>query len=369
VLGTLLVWSLDLHASGVAIVGEIPRGLPRPGLPRFELAAVRELAPTALTIAFVALMEAVSVAKVIAATTKPDASGRKPRIEADRELIGLGAANLFGSLFRGFPVAGGFSRTAVNAQAGARTQLAGVITALVVVLTLLFLTPLFFYLPKAVLAAIIMTAVFGLIDVDMAKRLWKIERSELVMLLLTFSSTLVLGIVQGIGVGVVASMLWFVIRQTRPHTAVLGRLPGTTVYRKLERFPEAIPTVGVLVVRFDSQFYFGNVEFLERTVDQLVDAARTRDETIRAIVIDASAINRLDSSADAALQDMVASLRFRGIELYFASVKGPVRDMMQRTGLYERLGEGRFALTVHDALLAATESSASVDQGQGNGPQ
>jgi sulfate permease, SulP family len=215
------------------------------------------------------------------------------------------------------------------------------------------LTPLFYYLPKAVLAAIIMTAVFGLIDVDMAKRLWKIERSELAMLLLTFAATLALGIVQGIGVGVVASMLWFVIRQTRPHTAVLGRLPDTTVYRKLERFPDAIRTPGVLAVRFDSQFYFGNVEFLERTIDQLVDAADERGETIHAIVIDASAINRLDSSADAALQDLVESLRFRGIELYFAAVKGPVRDMMQRTGLYERLGEGRFAWTVHEAVLAA----------------
>src|SRR5690606_18526615 len=150
---------------------------------------------------------------------KLDASGRKPRIEANRELIGLGAANVFGSLVRGFPIAGGFSRTAVNAQAGARTQLAGIITALVVVLTLLLLTPLFHYLPKAVLAAIIMTAVFGLIDVKMVERLWKIERSELVMLALTFVATLVFGIVQGIAVGVLASMLWFVIRQTRPHMA------------------------------------------------------------------------------------------------------------------------------------------------------
>ena len=179
---------------------------------------------------------------------------------------------------------------------------------------------------------------------------------------------MLLGIVQGIGVGVVASMLWFVIRQTRPHTAVLGRLPGTTVYRKLERFPDAIPTPGVLAVRFDSQFYFGNVEFLERTIEQLVDAAGDRGETIRAIVIDASAINRLDSSADGALQELIDSLRFRGIELFFAAVKGPVRDMMQRTGLYERLGARRFWLTVHDAVVAA-EQSIGGDQGQGFEPQ
>jgi SulP family sulfate permease len=369
VLGTLLVWSLQLDVSGVAIVGEIPRGLPRPSLPRLDLAAARELAPTALTIAFVAFLEAISIAKLVASSNaRPDPSGRKPKVEPNRELIGLGAANLFGSFFRGFPVAGGFSRTAVNTQAGARTGLAGIITALVVIATLLLLTPLFHYLPKAVLAAIIMTAVFQLIDMEMIKRLWKIERSELVMLLLTFAATLVLGIIQGIAIGVVASLLWFVTRQTRPHMAVLGRLPGTTVYRKLERFPDAIPTPGVLTLRFDSQFYFGNVEFLERTIEQLLAAAVERGESVHAIVIDGSAINRLDSSADTALQELVESLQSRGITLYFAALKGPVRDMMRRTGLHERLGEERLRLTVHDAVLAA-ERSPQAAHGHGNAPQ
>jgi sulfate permease, SulP family len=327
-------------------------------LPVFDLAVMRELVPSAVAIAFVAFMEAISVAKAVASKTKPDASGRKPKIDPNRELIGLGAANLFGSLVRGYPVAGGFSRTAVNAQAGARTGLAGIVTAMVVVVTLLVLTPLFHFLPKAVLAAIIMTAVFGLIDVDMVRRLWKIERSELVMLALTFAATLSLGIVQGIMVGVVASMLWFVVRQTRPHMAVLGRLPGTHVYRKLERFPDAVATPGVLAVRFDAQFYFGNVDFLERTVEDLLEAADARGEAIHALVIDASAINRLDSSADTALQELESSLRARGIGLYFAAVKGPVRDMMRRTGLHERVGERGFWLEVHDAVLAAEAARA-----------
>ncbi|HVI02287.1 MAG TPA: SulP family inorganic anion transporter, partial [Enhygromyxa sp.] len=362
VLGTLLVWLLRLDRVGVAIVGEIPRGLPRPAWPVLELEAIRELAPTALTIAFVAFLEAISVAKRVASSNaRPDACGRKPKIDPNRELIGLGAANLLGSLFRGFPVAGGFSRTAVNAQAGARTGLAGIVTALAVIATLLLLTPLFHYLPKAVLAAIIMTAVFGLVDVEMVKRLWTIERSELVMLLLTFVATLVVGIIQGITIGVLASLLWFVTRQTRPHMAVLGRLPGTTVYRKLERFPDAIPTPGVIAVRFDSQFYFGNVDFLERTIEELLEAAADRGEPVRGIVIDGSAINRLDSSADTALQELAESLHSRGIALHFAALKGPVRDMMARTGLHERLGDGRFWLTVHDAVLAA--------HGQGSAPQ
>jgi SulP family sulfate permease len=369
VLGTLAVWLLGLHEgpSPVAIVGAVPRGLPRPALPSFDLSVVGQLIPSAIAIAFVAFMEAISVAKAVAGQhAKPDASGRKPKIDPNRELIGLGMANLFGSLVRGYPVAGGFSRTAVNAQAGARTGLSGIITAAVVILTLLLLTPLFYYLPKAVLAAIIMTAVFGLIDLGMVRRLWAIERSELVMLALTFAATLTLGIVQGIMVGVAASMLWFVVRQTRPHMAVLGKLPGTTVYRKLERFPDAVPAPGVIALRVDSQFYFGNVDFLERTVEGLLDAARDRGEAIHAIVIDASAINRLDSSADAALHELEESLRARKIKLYFAAVKGPVRDMMRRSGLHDRLGEGRFWLEVHDAVVAAEQAAAREPERDGS---
>lgn len=359
VLGTVVVWLADLDALGVAVVGSIPRGLPRPAWPEFDLDAIRTLLPSALALALVSFVEAISVAKAVDGSgVKPAADGRKSKIVPNREFIGLGAANLLGSVVRGFPVAGGFSRTAVNAQAGARTGLAGIVTSAVVIVTLLLLTPLVYYLPRAVLAAIIMTAVLGLIDVKMVRRLWAIERSELAILVLTFVATLTLGVIQGIGAGVIVSMAWFVIRQTRPHMAVLGKLPGTTVYRNLARYPEAEPPIGILVVRFDAQFYFGNVDFLERTLATLIEAACDRGEAqtqtqTQAIVIDASAINRLDSSADAALQELEGSFRARGIRLYFASVKGPVRDMMRRTGLRERLGEGRFWLTVDDAVLAA----------------
>lgn len=353
VVGTLLVWAFDLDARGVAIVGEIPSGLPRPSLPRFELAAMRELVPTALAIAVVAFMEAISVAKSLASKTPPDAQGRKPRIDANREFIGLGAANLAGSFFAGYPVAGGFSRTAVNAQAGARTGLAGIVTAGVVMLTLVALTPLLHDLPNAVLAAIIMTAVAGLVDLGMVRKLWKIERSELVLLLLTFVATLVLGIIWGIGLGVAASIVWFIVRQTRPHTAILGRLPGTSIFRNVARFPEAEQIPGVIALRIDAQFYFGNVEFLEQKIEQLLDDALARGESIRVMILDASAMNRLDSSAEAALREIDASLRARGVTLHFAGVKGPVRDMMARSGLEQEFGPGRFWHTVDEAVRHA----------------
>ncbi|WP_052547086.1 SulP family inorganic anion transporter [Enhygromyxa salina] len=351
VAGTVLVWALGLDARGVAIVGEVPRGLPRPALPSLELSTLRELLPTAFAIALVSFMEAISVAKaVVSKYANPDAAGPTPRVDANRELVGLGAANLFGSLFGGYPVAGGFSRTAVNAQAGARTQLAGVFTALVVILTLALLTPLFHDLPKATLAAIIMTAVFSLVDVEMVRRLWTLERTELGLLILTFVGTLALGIVQGLAMGVAGSMVAFVVRQTRPHTAVLGRLPGTTIYRNVARFPEAVTVPGIVAVRVDAQLYFGNVEFLERTLAQLLDQAAAKGQVTRALVLDASAVNRLDSSADLGLRELDDSLLARGVELHFAGVKGPVRDMMQRSGLAERLGTRRLWPSVHEAM-------------------
>lgn len=339
VAGTLAVVGLDLSSGGVAIVGEVPGGLPDLGLPPLEFDSITSLLPTALTIALVGFMESVSVAKAFA---------RRNRYEIDpnRELIGLGVANLGGALTGGYPVTGGFSRTAVNAAAGARTGLAALVTAGMITLTLLFLTPLFTFLPKAALAAIIMTAVFGLVDLREVAHLWKVKRSDLALLVLTFVATLSLGIEEGILTGVVASLLWFVVRTTRPHTAVLGRLPGSEVYRNLENFPEATARPGVLAVRVDAQFYFGNVTFLKDELRRLEEAAAT---TLCAVVVDASSINNLDSSADAALHEIAEGYEERGVQLHFATVKGPVREVMARSGFTARLGDDHF----HEDLAAA----------------
>src|SRR5690606_24029073 len=160
-----------------------------------------------------------------------------------------------GSFFHGYPVAGGFSRTAVHASAGARTQLAALVTSLAVAASLMFLTPLFFYMPKAVLAAIIVSAVVGLVDLREVQYLKRVKREDLALLGVTFGATLGLGVVQGIGVGVGASLVWFVFRTTRPHVAVLGRVPGTRLFRNVSRQKGLITYAGVLIVRMDAQFY------------------------------------------------------------------------------------------------------------------
>jgi len=305
-------------------------------------ATLGALVPAALTIALVSFMEAISSGLAVAEDDQ--------RPAADRELVALGLSNLACGVMRGYPVAGGLSRTAVNAQAGARTGLAGVFTAALVALALLFLTPLLRGLPRASLAAIIVVAVFGLIDRKLPRELWRVRRRELPVLLLTFMATLTLGISTGLVLGVLASLLLFVLRTTRPHTAVLGRLPGTHVYRNLRRFPDAEPVPGLVLVRLDAQLYFANAAFLRATLLRLVDEA---PPPVRAVIVDASSIHDVDVSALESLREVHRALTARGIDLYFADVKGPVRDLLHRAGFVAELGPEHFSFTTHEAVQRA----------------
>jgi sulfate permease, SulP family len=347
VVSTLAVWGFDLHAHGVAIVGSVPSGLPTPKLPAWDTSAMSRLFGIALTISLVGFMESIAVAKRYARENGY-------AVDANRELIGLGLANLGGALTQAYPVTGGFSRTAVNASAGARTGLAGILTAFVVGVTLLFFTPLFHFLPKAVLAAIIVTAVVGLVDVHEVTHLWRVKRSDLLSLAVTFASTLLLGIEQGILVGVGLSLALLVAKSTRPHAAVLGRLPGTEVWRNVDRFPEAETVDGVLVVRLDAQIYFGNVNFLE---ERLVELEEGR--ALHAVVLDASGVNQIDASGEAAVRELAERYHARSVRFGLASLKGPVRDVLGRSGLLaELVPQGSF-LRVEDAVVGLTEGRAA----------
>ena len=351
--GTLAVWSLGLHQQGVRIVGAVPRGLPSLTLPIWDLGLYKELFPIALVIAFVAFLEGISVARAMA-------QREGYVVDANQELIAMGLANLGGGLTSGYPGTGGLSRSAVNYQAGAKTPLASMITSLLVALTLLFFTPLFFYLPNAVLAAIVMVAVFGLIDVKEPIRLWKVKRMDAALLGLTFSVTLFVGIQQGILVGVGVSLLLFIARSTRPHTAILGRLPGTEIYRNAKRFPEVEIWPDIVIFRIDASFYFANVAFFKEQVERLV---LEKGDQIRAVIIDASSINFIDSSAATALEEIARSLREAKISLYLASVKGPVRDVLHLSGFCAMLGEEFFTFRIQDAVdaIRAHQEGASTE--------
>lgn len=346
VVATFVVWWFQLDTKGVQIIGLVPQGLPTPSLPNVTFDAIQTLLPLAVTIALVGFMEAISIGKVFAAKNQY-------RVRANQELLAIGTANMVVSLFKGFPVTGGFSRTAVNAQAGAKTAFASLITAALLAVTLLYLTPLFYYLPNAVLAAVIITAVTGLIDVKEIHYLFKVKKSEGGLLIFTVLVTLVFGITLGLLLGVAASILLFIALNTRPNTAILGRLPNTDIFRNIERFPEAEQVPNVVILRIDASFYFANTEFLK---DKLHEITESSGSSLRAVILDASSINDLDSSADTVLNEVVLDFKRRDITLYIAGVKGPVRDVMTRSGLYSALGAEHFFYTI-DAAIKRLESN------------
>ncbi|MFQ5651725.1 MAG: SulP family inorganic anion transporter [bacterium] len=339
-LAAFLVWALDLQSVGVTVLGDVPPGLQGFTLPPIQLSTLSALAPIAIAIALVAFMESIAVAKNFAARYHYD-------VDANQELIALGLANISASVFGGYPVTAGFSRTAVNVQAGARTGLASIITSLIVALTLMFLTGSFHYMPTVALAAIIVVAVTSLIDFKQATHLFKVKRTDLISWIVTFVATLSFGIEKGILLSIATSLVLVVRRTTRPHCAVLGRLPGTKVYRNVERYPEAITLLGVILIRIDTSLYFANVNFLKEKIQELVQTSPSR---LSAIIFDASSVNDIDSSADTALHEIADNLHQQGIKFYFTNVKGPVRDVLQRSGFYDKLGEDHFFFRNHDAV-------------------
>lgn len=341
VFGILSVYGLGLTEMGVKIVGTVPSGLPSFELPTLSIDILTDLAPIALTIALVSFMESIAVAKAI------QSKHRNYKVDANQELIALGASNIVGSMFQSYPVTGGFSRTAVNDQAGARTGLASIISALLIILTLLFLTPLFYYLPNAILASVIMVAVFGLIDFKEAAHLWKSDRQDFFMLLVTFIATLSLGIEEGIGAGVVLSLAMVIYRTTKPHVAILGKVPGTSFYRNVDRFDGLEQREDILVLRFDAQLYFANVNHFKETIESLLVK---KGKKLRAVIINGESMNQLDSSGVHALEEILQQFQEQHIELFFASVKGPVRDAMNRSHLIEKIGEHHFFMSIQEAV-------------------
>ncbi len=249
-----------------------------------------------------------------------------------------------GGITGGYPIAGGFSRTAVNVRAGARTQLAALVTCAIVVITLLAFTRAFFYLPKAALSAIIVSAVAGLIDLPGAAEVYRVKRADFYLLVLTFFATLSLGIQWGILVGIAASVLLFLVRTTRPHFAVLGRIPQSQTYVNIARHPHAETLPGIILVRVDAQFYFGNISFLKETVRTLV---RDSEDPVRYFVLEAAGVNDLDSAAAATLAELDEELGAQGIKLVLTRIKGPVRDVLHRTGPPRKTGDGRPSLPLY----------------------
>lgn len=325
VLSIFVVYGLKLESYGVKIVGQVPSGLPSVSLPSFNSSALIALFPIAVTISLIGFMESIAMAKALAAK-------EKYKVVANKELIGLGLANIGGSFFSAYPVTGGFSRSAVNYQSGAKTPLASIITAVLIILTLLFFTGLFYYLPNAVLAAIIMVAVYGLIDVKEVKYLFKVRSVDGWTWVITFVATLVIGIEQGILVGVIFSLIIFIGRSAYPHFAELGFLKEENVYRNIRRYPGALVDQEVIIFRFDAPLYFANMTFFETKLsERIVEKPKTKW-----VVLDFSGVNSIDAVALHSLKELIETYNEAKIEFLFSGVKGPVLDLMKKAGFTDK---------------------------------
>jgi len=350
IFGTVVVYAMQLNQAGVSIVKNIPDGLPALQLPDFSLGQLGELIPLALTISVVAFMEAYSVAKAI------EAKKRNYKVMPNQELVALGLANVVGSLFQSYPVTGGFSRSAVNYQAGANTPLASVISAGLVALTLIFLTPLFYYLPQAILASVIMVAVAGLIDFAYAKQLWRDNKTDFLLLLATFLVTLNFSMVPGIVTGVILSILVLLYRAAYPHIAQLGRVKDHHEFRNITRFNDLEVWDNLLIVRLDAPLTFINIQYFKEYVENAVLEAQGRIDTV---ILDAAPISYLDATASTGLKDLLLFLQENQARLLVCNPIGPVRDTLYRTGLIDILGKNTIFFDLDEAVRYAITDETS----------
>lgn len=342
IFATLIVnlGQLDQQAQ-VSVVGSVPAGLPSLAIPSIHLHDLQALWLPALLISLVGFVESVSVAQSLALK-------RNQRITPNKELLGIGAANIASALSGGYPVTGGFARSVVNFSAGANTPAAGVVSAILMAVVVAVATSWSYYLPHAVLAATIIVAVLGLIDFKTLQQSWHYDRADAISLILTFLGVIFIGVEEGIVIGVVLSLAVVVWRSSHPHMAVVGRVPGTEHFRNIDRHDVEL-VHGLIALRIDESMYFANAQVLEDKIESLVAAS----SDTRAVLLIMSAVNQLDSTALAMLDELEKNLQAKNISLQFAEIKGPVLDRLLNTDLGQRM-QDRIFLSTHQAFLSHT---------------
>ena len=341
VVGILTIRYFGDEFSDVAIVKDIPSGLPSFSFPEMDISQMRELLPIALTLVMVGYLETISIGKSL------EAKQDEYKLRPNQELIALGLSNIIGSWFKAYPSTSSFSRSAINQESGATTGMASLVSVVMVLLTLLFLTPLFYHLPKTVLAAIIIVAVFGLVNIKEAIFLWKANNFDFWLLVITFFSTLLFGIEYGIMIGVGLSLIILIFRTSRPYVAELGKVPDSDFYRNKERFNEVILDDEVLVFRFDAQLFYANASYFIETLELMVEE---KGSHLKLIVLDAESINRVDSTGVEMLKERIRFYHKKNILFYFAGVKGPVRDHLFRGKILDIITLDHFYMRVNGAV-------------------
>ncbi|MBE1294854.1 SulP family inorganic anion transporter [Phycobacter azelaicus] len=341
VIGTILLsWGANLPGLGVAVVGEVPTGLPPLGLPTIDWALIPALIGPAALITIIGYVESVSVAQTLAAK-------RRQKIDPNQELKALGAANIASAMSGGYSVTGGFARSVVNFDAGARTPAAGAFTAIGLTFAALYLTPLLYFLPKATLAATIIIAVLSLVDLKILKTAWTYSKADFAAVLSTIMLTLLVGVETGVAAGVMVSLLLFVWKTSRPHVAEVGQVPGTQHFRNIHRH-QVLTDPRVVTLRIDESLYFANARRME---DMILARVHDGRDDIEHVVLMCSAVNEIDLSALESLEEINQRLSDMGVKLHLSEVKGPVMDRLKRSHLLDAL-TGQVFLSQNEAFEA-----------------
>jgi high affinity sulfate transporter 1 len=332
----------DLTAHGVAVVGSIPSGFPTPAIPDVTFHEIRDLALAAVGIAFVMIADTTMLSRSFA-------SRRGDHVDANGEIVALGAANITSGLFQGFAVSGSATRTAVAEGAGAASQLTGVVGAVAVAVILVVGAGLAADLPSTTLAAIVIAGALRLFDLQTMRWLWTVRRSEFLLSFAALAGVALLGVMQGIAIAVVLSVANFVRRSWRPYGAILGRVPGRKGYHDIERHPDAEQIPGLLLYRFDAPLFFANADRFARRV---LDAIDDRGEPTLWVIVAAEPLTDIDTTAAETLSKLLDDVQARGADVAFAELKGPVKDRLRDYGLYDKIGDARFFPTLGTAINA-----------------
>lgn len=350
-LGMFIVGVFQLDLNQVDILGVVPKGMPGFSIPDFDWGLIQSLLPVAATIALISFIE------VYAIGVSLEDKDKSKNIIPDRELIALGLSKFIGGFFQAFPTSGSFSRSAVNKEAGSKTILAGFYTILLIVLTLLFLTPYFYYLPKAVLGAIIVVAIFGLIEPSYIRRLWITDKRDLLMFLATALATFFIGVQEGIITGVVLSIFLLAYNVSYPHIAETSLIKGTKSFRNVDRFKDTDVNESALIVRVDAPLTYSNIPHFIKKLKRFEE----KKKDLQYVILNASAINNIDSTATEALKGIVKDYNDRNIRFVITNLRGPVRDKFKQSGVFESVGYGNFFSNDYEALKSCEGLDPEVD--------
>jgi sulfate permease, SulP family len=341
--------TLDLAQHGVALVGSIPTGLPAMALPDLRQIASEDVVLSAIGILLVSFSSGIVTARSFAARNNY-------RVDADRELIGFGAANIASGLFGGFPVTGADSRTAVNEALRGKTQVAGLAAAVALAFSLLFLTHLLAYLPHAALGAVLASAAVDLFDVKALRQIWRISRVEFLFTLIAILGVVAFGVLQGVIVAIIATLIWMVGAAARPRDALLGRIPGHDGFYKLHRYPEAVPVPGLIIYLLEGPIVFFNSDHVQNRIRWIIDRVPAATQCF---VLDASATTYVDGTGAVALAEITEELARRGIKFAVVDLHHRPRQILERAGFFDQIGRDHVFDQLDDAVVALAPGGMS----------